>query len=465
MRCGFLPALFLSCALIAGACGKKEAESPAAAVRVKSDVVASRAVRDELSGFGSLSFTKKVDVVSVQEAFVPVLRCREGDEVKKGAVLAVMDNPQITLAVNRAGQALRLAVSSTELSRSALLESVFDAEARLANLEKAESELEEQWKIYYEDERKYKAQQTLFLAGGVDEESMRGAKFSLDGELSRIRIAQKEIDIRRIGLRDRDLISAGMTVPENRAARREALITLATARFRAELRGAEARERSARAELESAVVAQRDLTIQSPADGIIAARFVEEGERVKSGDKLFTLIDSGALYASINVREEDAFKIERGMSARVSIDGTKTEYEGSVDMVSPVADASSFSFSVRILLPKEALLNSIVTEGGSFSVSGDKELARPGMFARAVIRTGDDKNILVINNGALIEKKDNEALCFVINNDSAVVQRKLAVREGPEGYYAVESGAREGERVVLYPDAGLREGMYVEVEE
>lgn len=459
-------ALFvLPCAAAFLSCSKEDAAKSALA-QVKVQVLEKKRVPNELRGFGSLSFIKKIDVSASQEGNVGRLAVREGSEVRKDALLAVLDNPQITLAVERAEQALSLAESSLSLARAALLEGELNAEAQILSLEKSKEELAETWKAYYESERKFNAQQVLYFVGGVNEESMRVARFALESEYAGIKLAEKELEIRGIGFRKQDLTSAGIDVPEDKTELNRAFILLSTAQKRAEVRGAIARLEAAKKELESARIARSQLNVFAPAQGIIAARYFEEGEHTKSGDKLFTLIDSQSLYASISVQESDAFLLEKGMSARVTIDGTESEYTGVVDLISHIADSQSFSFTVRILLPKEALMNSIMREGSFFAelLASGKELARPGMFARAAIRLGDDKEIITIKENSLINKKNNEAHCFVVINDiknDKLEMRPLKLGETVDGDYIIESGLTSGERVVLHPDARLQEGENV----
>jgi multidrug efflux pump subunit AcrA (membrane-fusion protein) len=123
-------------------------------------------------------------------------------------------------------------------------------------------------------------------------------------------------------------------------------------------------------------------------------------------------------------------------------------------MVSSIADSQSFSFSVRILLPKEALESSAsFTEGLS---------AKPGMFTRASITVGKPYDVVTVSKNAIINKKNNEAYCFVVNS-GALVMKKLVLGDSIEDDYIVTSGVSSGEDAVVYPDSALREGDYVSV--
>lgn len=432
--------------------GKSNTETQIKQVRVGN--IKPRNIPNEIQGFGTLSFVKKIDVSSAQDGSLKTIYFREGAEVRAGAVLAVLDNQQIDLAVGRAENALAQTNAALKLAEAALLETELGAEAKILGLEKTDAQIAQTWKAYYENERKFNSQNTLYLAGGINEESIRVAKFALERELEQIDLAEKEREIQRIGFREQDLVTAGIPIPDNDEEKKKAFIELATSRIRAELLGAKEQCNAAEKELQSALLSQRELTIRSPAQGIIVSRPFEEGEKIKREDKLFTIIESESLYATISVQESEAFFIDKGMMASVSIDGISKTYDGIVDLISPIADSQSFTFSVRILLPKEALINS--------AILGNEFLAKPGMFARVSIILGEARPALTIHESALFNKKNNEAYCFVVGGKT-LAMRRLSLESGIDDEYIVASGLSSGEVVVLYPDAGLQEGEYVSI--
>lgn len=421
---------------------------------VKAGSVKSQNIPNEIQGFGILSFLKKIDVSSAQDGHIKKIYFREGTEVTTGEILAVLDNQQIDLAAGRAENTLAQTNAALKLSEAALLEAELSAEAKILNLEKMSEQMKQTWKAYYENERKFNSQNTLYLAGGINEESIRAAKFSLERELEQIHLAEKDLEIQYIGFREQDLITAGIPVPDNNEDRKKAFIKLSTARIRAELSSVKEQCNAAEKELRSALLSQQELIIKSPARGIIANRAFEEGEKIKREDKIFTIIDAESLYVTVSVQESEAFFIKKGMKASISIDSVSKKYEGLVDLISPVADSQSFTFSVRILLPKEALTNGIILE--------NEISAKPGMFAHASITLGEARPVLTINENALFNKKNNEAFCFVVNGGTLIV-RRLSLESGIEDEYIVSSGLSSGEIVVLYPEPGLQEGDYVSI--
>jgi RND family efflux transporter MFP subunit len=268
---------------------------------------------------------------------------------------------------------------------------------------------------------------------------------------------EKELEIRRVGMRDQDLAAAGLSPPDEEARRKWALIRLSTATLRAELKAAEARLEAAARELESARIVEAELTLKSPAPGIVGARYFEEGERVKRDDKILTLIDTESLYAVFSVREADARRLEKGMNALVSLDGLETSYRGTVDLVAPQGDSQSFTFPVRVLLPREALAPSRRPEDGP-------DPLRPGMFVRVSVRLGPSRRGAFVPESALMNRQNNEALVFTING-ATLGERRITIGEVLGTEREVLSGLEPGEVVVIRPDSGLKEGLYVSVVE
>ncbi|MDR2608026.1 MAG: efflux RND transporter periplasmic adaptor subunit [Treponema sp.] len=328
---------------------KTEEEAP---LRVRGIEAGLRKIPDEVSGFGSLSYRTKIDVAAPQDARILRIRFREGDRVNRGALLVELENPQFDLALQRAEDGYAQVKADRDLAYSRLLEGEFRAEAEILGIEKAEAELIHARKNYEEDLRKFKIEEALFDAGGVTEEEIRSRNFELENLLSEIALMEKELFIRKVGIREQDLLTAGI-VSGNGDEAMKSFIEVKTLGLRAELASAEARLLAAQRELESAKIALEELQIRSPADAVVGARYLEEGERVKREDKILTIMNTSSFYAVFPIRESEAMRIEKGMPARVLVegDGSGIWREGLVDLVYPQADSQSLSLLVRVLLP------------------------------------------------------------------------------------------------------------------
>jgi len=417
---------------------------------VKSFTVTEREQPDETSGFGSLSFLSKVDITSSQEAVIKRLLYREGDYVNQGELIILLENPQINLAVERARNNYSQVLAARNLADSRLLEGIFHAEAQLLSLEKASLELDHAKRRLEENSRKHQNQETLFLAGGIHTEAILVSRFSLNSELEQIKLMEKELDILRIGSRNQDLTAAGIQIPSEEEKRQEALVKLKTASLRAELEAAFARLEAAEKELTSANLALSELSIFSPSSGIIGARYLEEGERVRPQDKIISLIDTKSLYAIFPVREKDALRIEKGMFASILIDGTGENRDGIVDLIYPQADSQSLSFLVRVLL-----LN--IQDSSNITCK-----LKPGMFARITVTLGHPNKIIYIPESSIFNQINNNGSVFIINGNT-LTERKITLGFTYGDEREVKSGLNAGELIVLRPETNLREGSYVTI--
>ena len=410
-------------------------------------------ISEEVSGFGSLSYLTKIDIAASQDGTIRRLHYREGSIVPRGAIIAELENPQIDLALGRAENAYSQAESALRLSRSRLLEGEFRAEAEILSIEKAKAELEQAQRILEEQQRKADDQERLFAAGGLSEEAIRESRFSLSNAQEQLRLMERELDIRSVGLRDNDLRRAGLYPATGFASDQEyrfALIRLSTSILRAETEAAQAQLEASIKDLESMRIAKSELTIYSPAAGTVAARYLEVGERAKKEDHILTIIDTAALYVIFPLRESDALRLHNGMAARVSVDGTGEIYDGTVDIISPQADSQSFTFSVRVLLPQEI-------------VAADDNL-RPGMFARVRIQLGSESPVVVIPESAVVNRRDEEGTIFVVNQNRTS-ERTARFGQLYDDKLEIFSGLAVGEVVVVKPDLSLREGSYVIVDQ
>ncbi|MDR2133857.1 MAG: efflux RND transporter periplasmic adaptor subunit [Treponema sp.] len=447
-------------------CARVSSSPETKILSVKAGEVSEKIVPDTVSGFGALSFVTKVDIAASQDGVVGRLYVREGDRISSGALAARLLNPQINLGVRRAEDGFSQAGAAYRLAKARLTEGEYAAEAELLGMAKAEAELAAERRILEEERRKLGDAEKLYAAGGISDEAIRENRFGLESAEDRIRILERELDIRRVGLRDGDLLAAGL-LPEggfdSPFSRSAALVQLVTLTLRAEADAAGAQLEAAGRELESARLALSELDLLSPASGIVGARYAEEGERVNRGDKLLTIIDAESLYAVFALREAEALRLRKGMDAVVHVDGTGKSYAGKLDLVFPQADSRSFTFSVRVLIPAAYGGDG---GGGAGEEGGEKDSEetgglKPGMFARTEVRAGPDRRVLAVPEEAIAVQNNGGATVFVIVN-GRVSERKIQVGElFNDGRRELLSGLDAGEVVVLYPGASLKEGSRV----
>jgi len=422
---------------------QEEAESP---LPVRMIPVTVRESMEEVKGFGSLSYLKKFELVSPLDGNLEILCFREGDRIDRGDTAGILKNPQVTLAARRAEDAYSQALAALDLATARLRDGEFNAEARLLDNEKAGEELAQAKKTLEEERRKSRNREAVYEAGGLSDEAIREERFRLASAETQVLLMEKELEIRRVGLREEDLVAAGIPVPHEKEELRKVLVQIATSALRAETAAARANLEAASREMESCRLMETELTIKSPGRGIVGARFVEEGERIKRDDRILTIMDTGSLFAIFPVSESEAPKLKKGMAAHVT-SGREETHEGKVDLISPQADNQSFTFLVRILLVPE--------EGSPL---------RPGMFARVSIPLDSPRRITVIPEAALAAKRENSGRVFTVRGN-VLSERNVVLGSLLGDEREIVSGLVPGEVVAVGSKAVLREGVYVSAAE
>lgn len=420
----------------------EEREPPERPVRVA--LVKAVELPELVSGFGSLSYRVKADLSAGIEGVAVELPYREGDLVLAGATVAKLRNPQVEHAVGRAEAGAAGALAALALAEARLFEARLGAEARLLAQEKAGMEIARAYAELAEAERRQADQEALLGSGGTTEEAVRAGRFSLEAARARIAIMEKDRELGQVGLRDADLAARGVWAPADPAARREAIIRFASSAAAAERDAAAAGLEAAARELESARTAFGELTVKSPTDGIVVARYVEPGERVKKDDKLLTIIERGGLCAVVRVGEADAMRLSAGMKATVDVDAAGASYDGVVDMISPIADAKTASFALKVALASE--------------IPG----LAPGMFARVSVELGPPRRVLTAPDSSVVGRSGGAGVAFVVAGGMAHARRVEIGELGDFGRVLL-SGVEEGEALVERPDQSLKEGDYVSI--
>ena len=423
-------------------CGKNQKqadkESP---VPVRMIPVTEKEIAEEVKGFGSLSFLKKFELDSPLEGILESLYFREGDSVNRGDIVAVLFNPQINLAARRAEDAYSQARSALMLATARLRDAEFSAEARILDIEKSQDELIQAKTVLEEERRKSRNREAIYAAGGLSDEAIREERFRLTAAETQILLMERELEVRRVGLREEDLAAAGIPVMTDKEEKRRAKIRMLTSSIAAEAAAARANLEVTSREMESCRLMERELVIRSPGSGIVGARYVEERERIKKDDRILTIMETDSLYAIFPVPESEVPKLKRGMRAFV-VSGDQS-YEGKVDLISPQADNQSFTFLVRILLELE-----------------DENFLRPGMFARISIPLENPRKITVIPEAALAGKRENSGRVFTVRNN-VLSERNVVLGSLIGTEREIVSGLTSGEVVVLGPSPALKEGVYV----
>jgi HlyD family secretion protein len=249
--------------VIAGGSAAYFARRPAEGARVSAEAIQKRDLEAIVSASGKIDPKKTVNISAQSMGRVTRLAVKEGDRVKAGQFLLQIDPVNAQSAVRRDEAGVGAARTGLEQSRVSLKSSQ-------AQLEVARQSL--------------KRQQELWQAGLTTRETLERAQADLDVRESELRVREQEIRTREEQVRQQQ---AGLVSSQHQ---------LSQARF------------------------------ESPFDGIVTRRNVEEGENVmvgtmnNAGTVLLTIADMSVIEAEVEVDETDIPLVQMGQPAKVTID-------------------------------------------------------------------------------------------------------------------------------------------------
>ena len=199
----------------------------------------------------------------------------------------------------------------------------------------------------------------------------------------------------------------------------------------------------ARAQLGLAERALRDASVRAPFPGLIARRFVSQGEFVSPGQQLFDLVALDPIEIEFRLAEVDSARVTIGGEIDVRVAPYPDEiFRARVSVISPRIDPAT-----RTLRVKGVLANP------------DGRL-RPGLFARVDLGVSDRSGVAMIPEDAMLQRADG-SVAFRLLDGNRVQRRVLATGVFQDGYVEVVDGLAIGDLVVVRGHAPLVDGAVV----
>lgn len=172
------------------------------------------------------------------------------------------------------------------------------------------------------------------------------------------------------------------------------------------------------------------LALTAPFAGEIVERSAVMGETVDSTKPLFSVADTGTMWATLDVYEKDISLVRVGQPVIVQVDGLRGEsFAGEIAWISRQIDPKTRTLHVRADLSNE---------------SGQ---LRANMFGRATITLRDREPLLAVPKSA-VQWDGCCNVAFVKITDTAYQPRKLLLGADAGDYFAVRGGLSEGDTIV-----------------
>jgi HlyD family secretion protein len=190
--------------------------------------------------------------------------------------------------------------------------------------------------------------------------------------------------------------------------------------------------------------------IKSAASGVVTGINGVEGGLASVGLPVITVEDTENIKAVLNVSQYDVLKLKEGQEAVVRLGGEQKEYKGRVDRINPTAKKVITGTSAETSIPVEI---SILNPDSSVKIGFDVD---------ADVMVSSKNGVLYVPDEAVISDKDGNNSVYTVKNNCAV---RKSIKLGLESdfYSEVLEGLSEGEKVILNPQAGLKDGSQVKV--
>ena len=192
-----------------------------------------------------------------------------------------------------------------------------------------------------------------------------------------------------------------------------------------------------------------DTQLRAPFAGLIAAKLVEPGVSVMPGTPAFSLIKTEQVFARAIVPEAEIGRISKGTKVRVQVPALDREVTGTVQVINPVADPTSRSFYVKVLLPNPGVR------------------LLPGLVAtlRIPLPAGQGAApVVAVAPQLVVQEADGASAVYVVDAGGTTARRRRVVLGPVQGQQVViTQGLKADERVVVAGQQGLHDGQAVRI--
>jgi RND family efflux transporter MFP subunit len=191
-------------------------------------------------------------------------------------------------------------------------------------------------------------------------------------------------------------------------------------------------------------------TLRAPFNGTISERLTEAGEWIEPGRSVLTLVAVDDLRIEFRVPQEFYSGINPQSTLRVTLDALPdSEFEGTIDAVVPVSDASARTFLIHVKVD-----------------AGDARLT-PGMSVHGKLNLTTGYEDVVLSRDAILHYPDGRVTVWVIDPDSApptVSEKHVTTGHSFDGLITIHEGIQAGDVIVVRGNESLQEGQQVRIQ-
>jgi len=382
---------------------------------------------NSVSASGSLVLANQENLSFGSAGTVQEVNVAVGDSVKKGDVLAELDNSTM-LSLQGSVTSAKIALRNAQQAlQNAQTQGIADAQRAVVEAQQQLSNAQTQGPLNIAAAQNavdtatqnYNDVLARFMNGTATSQNLENAQIQLDTANLNLEIAQQNAD------------TAIANAQDNLTAAEQALANTGPGSLDLELK--QQQVTSAQAALDDALASLGNATLAAPFDGIISTVNIDAGQTVSNGAVAIVIIDPSDVEMSATVDEIDVPQVKVGQKVAVSLDALPDdEFSGVVSSISLIGNSQSGVVSYPVTI--------------DLTVPSGVQL-RQGMSATATITTQEVDNVLLVPAAAISNSSTNPTVTVMVNGVPEV--RSVKVGQSNDTYTQVLSGLSAGDEVVV----------------
>jgi RND family efflux transporter MFP subunit len=173
-----------------------------------------------------------------------------------------------------------------------------------------------------------------------------------------------------------------------------------------------------------------DATVKSPANGVVSERLVQRGEFIRENTQIATIVQLNPLQLRTAVQEKFSNLIRSNLPVEFEVEPYPGQmFKGRIVNISPSIDQATRTFPVEV------------------QVENANRKLKPGFFAKGVILTERDNNVMALPEEA-VSTLAGVSSAFVVDN--GVIRQQSVTLGSHEGkFFEILSGLMGNEMVAI----------------
>ena len=369
-------------------------------------------IENNVMASGKVKALNTVDVGAQVSGEVTKLYVKVGDEVKKGDLIAQID--QVTQKNNLSNQQATL-----EQSRAGVQSALAEHQSRIASLNSAYADLASRQAELKQAITNFERLQPLVAIKAISTQEYESARLKVETAQASVANAQAAIGNAK----------AAVITAESNIVREQATL------------------QKTQTDLNTANENLGYTTIRAPIDGTVVSVTTEQGATVNSNQSaptIVTLADLSTVRINAQISEADVINVKAGMPVYFNTIGNPdTRYDAVLAAIEPAPEKISTS----------SASNTAVYYIGYIEVPNPDRRFRIDMTAQVYIVLDRAKNTLLIPAAALINTPTGQQV-RVLNADNTVTSKNVSIGINNRVNAQVLSGLQAGDTIILSEDTG-----------